>query len=483
MSDWPFIVDEDGTEAGPAFASGKDDEDELEDRLGFLYASEDGNDLVLTRKDHRGDEVGLEVLRYDRVNKLLRITPRMMHLGQLDPQFRQVTELQIEAPAWDPSSHSAESERFGLLYVRGLRASFRAVYAFGLGIKRDYIGLIEEIEENTPCTVIRFVDAGPEGVDTDGITYRVSMQRFDDFCAAVHRSRDRGNTAVRRVIDAERHNAVADLFGLERIEPKYGRNPIIRAITEEVTTGHVTEAGDRALLVDEVARAAPVVVREAPERFSQLRDDIQLVSLEALIERFENDLSGSHARDEPHWQRFFSTNQFALQMVFSTPIVVARPQAHVQSPDLSGGGSRISDFLCANAVTRTAVVVEIKTPSTELMAAKPYRGKGAAAAYPPHTKLSGAVAQVQSQMAAVPQDLAWRLHRERDLELDPWHDVRGAVIAGRVSTLADARLDSFHCYRAGLATVTVLCYDEVLERLKALHKVLKTPPTSAEPTT
>lgn len=451
---------------------------DLDDRLGSIEVRDEGDELVLARNRRHRESGSTEMLRFDRAEKLLRIFPLVTSVGQLTPQFDRITELQVEAPAWNPSHHSAESERYGLLHVVGLPKGFSAFYEYGLGIKRAYRDLVDEIEKRTSCTIVRFVGSGEEGPDVDGKTFRLSQQRFDNYRATVDRSRGRGRSAVRRVVDAECHNAVADLFKLDRVEPKYGTNDVIRAITEEVSTGHVMDAADRVVLVDQVALAAPKVAREAPERFGRLRGDIELVSLEVLIDRFESDLNGGHSRDEGHWQRFFNTNRFALQQTFSTPIVVLRQQAHVQAEDVDGRGSRITDFLCANAVTRSAVVVEIKTPATALMDASAYRGKGSAAVYPPHRDLSGSVGQLQSQMAAVPRDLAHRLHSTPDLELDPWNDVRGAVIAGRLSSLTPEQLESFLRYRAGLATVTVLGYDEVLERLKALLAVLRTPPQS-----
>ena len=54
----------------------------------------------------------------------------------------------------------------------------------------------------------------------------------------------------------------------------------------------------------------------------------------------------------------------------------------------------------------------------------------------------------------------------------------GDVIAGRLFNLTAEQRESFLRYRAGLATVTVLGYDEVLERLKTLLTVLKSPPDS-----
>lgn len=456
------------------------DQGSLDDSLGAIEAHDEGDELVLARTGRDGRAGSTEMLRFNRVERLLRIFPRVTRGGRYEDQFGQITELQVEAPLWNPDGHSAVSDRYGLLHVVGLPLGFSTVYEFGLGIKRDYRALIDEIEERTLCTIVRFIVSGVEGVEQGGASFAISRNRFEDYRAMVDRSRSRGRTAVRRVIEAECQNAVADLFGLDHVEPKFGRNPVIRSLTEEVSTGYVMDAADRAVLVDELARAAPKVAQESPGRFGRLCADLELVSLEVLIDGFEKGLGGRHAGDEDHWQWFFNTNQFALQQVFSAPIVVARQLAHVRGEDVAGRGSRIADFLCANTVTRTAVVVEIKTPATVLMDTRAYRGRGSAAVFPPHRDLSGSVSQVQSQMASVPRDLAQRLGSTPELDLDPWNDVRGGVIAGRVSSIPDQARESFLRYRAGLATVTVLGYDEVLDRLKALLAVLKTPPHSDE---
>jgi hypothetical protein len=443
-----------------------------EDRLGSVRESHDGNELVLSWS-RRGAVEETEMLRYDVEAKLLRIFPKIRRSLTFENPFDQLTELQIEAPDWNPARHSVESERYGLLRVVGLPRGFSAVYEFGLGVSRDYRGLLEEIEKRSACTAVRFAVSGDEG--PDGNVFRLTLERFEAYRATVDRNRGRSKTALWRVIDAERHNAVADLFNLKRVEPKYGKNAVIRAITEEVATGYVIDAAGRASLVDQVVLQAPKVAHEAPEQFGRLREDIELVSLEVLIEQFEQGLVGRAGRDEGHWQKFFTTNPFALQQVFSAPILVLRGQVHVKGTDALGQGSRITDFLCVNAVTRSAIAVEIKTPATELMATKAYRGSGTAEVYPPHRNLSGSVSQVQAHMESVSRDL----RDTPDLgSIDKWH-VRGAVIVGRISELNDEQRTSFLRYRDGLTGVTVLGYDEVGERLRYLRALLKSPPQPA----
>lgn len=455
---------------------GMQDDDDLEDRLGKIEQQMVDGEFVLTRVPREKPEKRHEVLRYVVDEQLLRIFPRSTSFGELVPQFEQNTEIQVESPGWDSSWHSAEHGRYWLLYAKGLPKGFSAIYEFGLGIQRDYRHFVDEILERSASSTVRFVIDGPEGPDPASSIFRVSLTRFEQYRSAVDRSRSRAQTAARRVIDADTHNAVADLFGAALVGPKYTRNPAIRAITEEVATGHVTDANDRALIADELTAIAPVIAAETPGRLVQLRDDIELVSLQSLIERFSDDLDGPHSNDEGHWQDFFAANKFALQLLFAAPVVVVREHATVQAPDIDGRGSRITDFLCANTVTRTVSVVEIKTPASRLMSASAYRGSNSeAAVYAPHSALAGAIAQLQSQMASVPRSLAGRLTPE--LNLDPWNEPCGALVVGRVSSLEPEQRESFLRYRAGLSNITVLGYDEVLERLKALRDVLASPTT------
>lgn len=450
---------------------------ELQDRLGSITERREGGALVLVRHG-RGDAAdGVELLRFDVETRLLRIFPKSWRSTDYGPQFDKIIELQIEGFDMDLENHSGYDERFGLAMLSGLPKGFGAVYAYGLGVRPDYRGLLRSIEDYTSCTMVRFVDDG-HNEGQCGVVYYLARSRFELYRQAVDRNKSRAQTAVRRVIEAERHNAVADLFGLDHVEPKYAKHPIINAITEEVSTGRVVTVEDRSALLEAVRSQAHEVARDAPERFGKLRDDFTLVSLELLIDRFEAGLAGAAARDEANWQKFFRDNPFALQQVFGTPIVQKREQAHLRDGDVDGVGARITDFLCMNTVTRTALVVEIKTPAAALMESQAYRGRGESAVFAPHhAHLAGAVAQVQSHVASVPQDLAPRLYRTADLgDLDPWH-TSGAVIVGCIGSLTPEQRESFLRYRDGLTRVIVLGFDEVCERLKGLRDLLRAGPT------
>lgn len=451
------------------------DPGELTDRRGRIDQHIVDGDVVLTRvPDDQGRETH-EVVRYNIETRLLRIFPKSYRSGGLEPQFRSIVELQIEDSDWNPSAHSEEHAQYNLLSARGLPRGFNTIYDFGLGIQKHYRAFVDLVEEHSSPSILRLVSDDSEGTGDDGQTLRVRMSRFADYRAAVDRYRERGWTVVRRVIDAETHNSIATLFDLPAATPVRGQHPMVRLMTEEVETGHVMAAPDRELLADAVTASAPTLGAEAPGRLLKLREDIELVTLDGLISRFESDLSGGHANDEAHWQRFFNENRFALQMLFAAPVVVEWDQAHVAAGDPSGRGGRIVDFLCANVLTRSVHLVEIKTPGMKLMGAVAYRGDGTESAiYAPYRFLTEAVAQAQSQMASIPRAFAGML--PSNSTVDPWAQTRGAVIAGRLATLTDEQKESFIRYRDGLSAVTVLAYDEVLERLKSLQTMLGSPP-------
>lgn len=418
------------------------------------------------------DPLSYEAVRFKAPDGPLQIFPKKVSVGSYVDQFDQVKEIRLDPASWNGEWHSDEHERFFLRSARFLPSGFKSVYVWGLGVGKDFQRFIYAIEENTPCEIVWFTH-GEEGLDEAEGVFRVSIARFERFRSLVNLNRGRGTTAVGRVLEAGVRNVLADLLGLEKIEPKYARNPVINALTEEVATGHVTTAADREALADAVAKAAPKLAEENPRRLVQLREDIEMVTLDTVIAEFEDGMHGAPSNDEDHWQKFFERNQFALQLIFSTPAVVDLPHATVRSTDRYGQGGRITDFLCVNPVTRAVLLVEIKKPSTQLMEKKPYRGHDKSAVYGASIELSGSIAQVQSQMSSAAEEAVTRFKPD----LDTINELRGAVIIGKVSELNEEQLESFLRYRKGLADL-VLTYDEVLQRLKGLRDFLRSPGTA-----
>lgn len=97
------------------------------------------------------------------------------------------------------------------------------------------------------------------------------------------------------------------------------------------------------------------------------------------------------SRDENVWQKELSKHLEVLQRALGGRVVLLHPQAHVGVDGIDGKGDRITDFLLNHQDTRNVFLVEIKTPSTDLL------GKEYRKTYPLSSELSGAVGQVLLQ--------------------------------------------------------------------------------------
>lgn len=448
---------------------------------GTVESSQDGGDTVFTWFTHssssdEGLRPSFEMVRFVPASRLLRIRPRKRDNDSLQDQFSRVAELQLDTnllPEWQavgPEEPVSDDTRDGQLSLVGLPKGFGHIFAAGLGLQREYRGLVRAIEETTECTIVRFGLPGEEG--PLGEVFRISLDRFIKYRAAVDRNRARSNVVARRVNMTEAENVVGEVLGVEPKKPPIGRHPIIQAMTREVTGEAVLDAAERQLLLQQTAAESRVAAREAPAALGKLRNDLELVSLEVLIDQFAQGLDGSHSKDEHYWQTFFEANVFALQQLFAAPISLYGSQLHLRVPDVHGAGARIADFVLANSVTGSAHVVEIKTPGSPLVATTSYRGSGSAEVFLPHRELIGAVAQVQAQVESVRSDFRDLLRQTIGAATLETHVVYGAVIVGTAASLDGNMKASFSRYRSGLSNVLVITFDEVLERLRGLHQLL-----------
>lgn len=429
-------------------------------RTAFVWRPDDGS----------GNHV--EMARWDPAAGLLTVFPMALTGGGLEQQFSRVVRLEIAADALmgrDPEQSVDENDRGNGLELDCLPDGFGRIFRYGLGLRRRYRGVVGHVEEHTACTAVRISAGGPEG--PDGRVFRIRLARFEAFRRAVDLNRDRATIIAGRVNATEAHNAVADVLGLEPKATTVGRHPVIVAMTRELTGRPVLDADQRRSLVRQASLESRAVAAESPEEFGRLRKDIQLVSLDVLIDQFDKNMTGAAAKDEGHWQAFFESNTFALQQLFAAPIALYGGQMTVKNVNALGQGARVADFVLVNTVLRTALVVEIKTPAAGLVGAV-YRGTGGAQVHLPHRDLLGAVAQVQSQMESVRTDLPGLLRDTPGAEeLETFH-VRGAVIAGTAGTLGLEEKASYLRYRGGLGDVDVIAFDEVRERLAVLRNLL-----------
>jgi hypothetical protein len=152
-------------------------------------------------------------------------------------------------------------------------------------------------------------------------------------------------------------------------------------------------------------------------------------------------------------------------------VVLVRGQAIVSGPLLDGRGTKIADFLMKNSTSKSALLVELKTPQTQLLAAHPYRGHvDARPVYPPTTQLSGAVAQLLDQRNSLKEEIAHIKHRSRvDIEA---FGIDGIVVAGLMADMEPNRIRDFELFRSNLKDVRIITFDEILTSIRGLRDFL-----------
>jgi Shedu protein SduA, C-terminal len=105
-------------------------------------------------------------------------------------------------------------------------------------------------------------------------------------------------------------------------------------------------------------------------------------------------------KDEGFWQIKLSEHAYAVSRLFSVPVTFILDKAYVGGMSLDRKDARLLDFMFSGGNANDAILVEIKTPTTKLLAAK-YRTN----VYPPSAALSGSVVQVNDYCHSLRQNI------------------------------------------------------------------------------
>lgn len=194
---------------------------------------------------------------------------------------------------------------------------------------------------------------------------------------------------------------------------------------------------------------------------------------EAVIDEFETALT-TQSENEPHWQGFFDRNPWILQAVFSASVFILGGETYLGGKlpiGRQGKGGVATDFLASDASTKSFSVVDIKTPASKLVG-KLYRGDADSGLsneiYSIHPELSGGIVQVRNQVTVAVENFSKTLG-VGFAELNRVHP-KGVLITGKLDALSERERASFNHFRQGLFSLTVITYDEVLQRLRILFK-------------
>ena len=169
--------------------------------------------------------------------------------------------------------------------------------------------------------------------------------------------------------------------------------------------------------------------------------------------------------NEEFWQVTFSENSYVLSQVFAVPMVFLMDKAYVGGMALDRSDARFVDYLFSAESSREAILVEIKTPTTPLLASE-YRGNR-----PPSRDLAGSVVQVLNYRAQLSRSVR-DISEKDDVRLKAFAP-RCAIIAGNAhKELTDETARrSFELFRTGLKDIEIITYDELFRKVEILAEL------------
>jgi hypothetical protein len=178
--------------------------------------------------------------------------------------------------------------------------------------------------------------------------------------------------------------------------------------------------------------------------------------------------------NEDFWQTILTQHAYAFGQIFAAPVTFIEGAAYVGGQQLDRGNARYLDFMLAEGSSNHAILVEIKTPTTPLLAKQKYR----TSIYAPSRDLGGSIVQVNDYLDTLRRDIA-SVTRNKGIELDTFNPRRVVLIGNSMAELTDRqKRSSFELYRHSLAGVDVITFDEFfqkIERLAQLFNIVRMP--------
>ena len=199
-------------------------------------------------------------------------------------------------------------------------------------------------------------------------------------------------------------------------------------------------------------------------------DDINKINLIIGISSLRNILDiwekNSNESKEEYWQNILQDNSIILSQLFSYPIVLTKGKAYVGGKDIFNTNGNIVDFLLSNKLTKSSILVEIKTPNTKLIGSKYREG-----IFNVSQELTGAIIQASIYKDSLLKEFN-NLGKKIDFEV---FNPLCLVIAGNFQNenMDNEQRRSFEIFRSGLKDVQIITYDELFEKIRILLNLLE----------
>ena len=251
-----------------------------------------------------------------------------------------------------------------------------------------------------------------------------------------------------------------DLANLLSSKPKLGDALFSKMLEWACTAKHPNEI---------ITRLAEI----SADSLETLNAAVGLNRLKSALRTWEQNIDNP---DEEFWQQSLTENSFVLEHLYTWPTTIVKGKAYVGGKSVFNSGGNIVDFLVKNQLTQNAALIEIKTPTTELVG-PPYRQT-----YNTSSELSGSIMQVLNYKHSLQENYLELTRGMGDL-FDSFNPQCAVIIGNASIDLSEkAKVKAFELYRAQLQGVNVFTFDELFGKTRALIDVLERSYEGAEGT-
>ena len=435
----------------------------------IFYTPEDHefHEEIVNPADRKTENI--KILEVNSPNRSLTIFPiDMREKASTAPKYHQIKRITLAEKSLrlQVSEDSPFLEHDDIIEIlEELPKMFTKNPDHGLGLAQNYRFIVDAVEELSDCVEIVISKSTPTGIDLDGKIFNISATDLERARKALNKITRIGQTAARSVKNVTVYNMLAKTLGIGEKPVKIGRDPLRKLITAVIKGEEPLTEDYQAEILSIITQHTKSLVEEKPASLMKLKSNIELVTLERLIEKYKEMIN--KVDKESKWQSFFNENQFILNMVFGYPVIKVQDQASVGGKKLSGSGEKITDFLIKNSLTNNTAIFEIKTPKAVLLNKNPFR-KGV---YTPSAELSGSINQALDQKYQFQKEIAQIKENSRIYDIESYA-VHCCLIIGQMPRM-DEKKKSFEMFRRNSKDVEIVTFDELLEKLKQLRDFLR----------
>ena len=349
--------------------------------------------------------------------------------------------------------------------LEDLPPAFTKDYDYGLGLAKRYRFIIDAIEELSDCDEIIISQEHRTEISQQKNIFYIETKDFETLRRSLNNIDSAGKNATVSAKSAKTHNFLAKKLGKQEIPLKIGRSPLRKLLTKVAhSEGQFLSDKGQEEVIDVIADNVKSIAESKPEKLIKLQGDIELGSLDVVIENYKKMLI--EKKGENIWQSFLNMNPFILSMAFGYPIIMVQEKASVGGRKFSGKGDRLTDFLVKNSMTDNTAIVEIKTPQTKLLNTSTYRD----GVYTPSSDLSGPINQALAQKYQLEHEFTIIKDNSEISDIKSY-SVHCCLIIGTMPS-EDEQRKSFELFRRNSKAVEIITFDELLTKLENLRDFL-----------